>query len=226
MRRLAQSFAVAAMLAGASAGNAVVLFSDNFDTATNVLNISSLPGWTITGQVDLVAQANPYGIGSCVSGCLDLDGTPGPGEILSDSIAFSAGKQVLIKFDLSGNQRGGPADDFFFEDIFGAPLTYNNNILTGFLYGSTGIYTNASSGVYSETLVAGKPYVTYTYGFIPTVAGSMRLRFGTSSGDRIGPILDNVMVSQVPEPASWAMMITGFGLVGFAARRRRGAVAA
>lgn len=30
----------------------------------------------------------------------------------------------------------------------------------------------------------------------------------------------------VPEPASWAMLISGFGLVGFAARRRRTAVAA
>ncbi len=30
----------------------------------------------------------------------------------------------------------------------------------------------------------------------------------------------------VPEPASWAMMVAGFGLVGFAARRRSAAVAA
>ncbi len=30
----------------------------------------------------------------------------------------------------------------------------------------------------------------------------------------------------VPEPASWALMIAGFGLVGFAARRRSAAVAA
>ena len=30
----------------------------------------------------------------------------------------------------------------------------------------------------------------------------------------------------VPEPASWAMLLTGFGLVGFAARRRRQAIAA
>ncbi len=29
----------------------------------------------------------------------------------------------------------------------------------------------------------------------------------------------------VPEPATWAMMISGFGLVGFAARRRRGTAA-
>jgi hypothetical protein len=30
----------------------------------------------------------------------------------------------------------------------------------------------------------------------------------------------------VPEPASWAMMITGFGLIGYASRRRARMVAA
>ncbi|MBS3960497.1 MAG: PEP-CTERM sorting domain-containing protein [Sandarakinorhabdus sp.] len=44
---------------------------------------------------------------------------------------------------------------------------------------------------------------------------------GTTSNDNIGPILDNVLVTQVPEPATWAMLIAGFGLVGFAMRRRR-----
>lgn len=34
------------------------------------------------------------------------------------------------------------------------------------------------------------------------------------------------VAAEVPEPASWAMMVVGFGLVGFAARRRSGAVAA
>jgi hypothetical protein len=37
---------------------------------------------------------------------------------------------------------------------------------------------------------------------------------------------DNATVASVPEPASWAMMIGGFGLVGAAARRRRAAAAA
>lgn len=34
------------------------------------------------------------------------------------------------------------------------------------------------------------------------------------------------VLTAVPEPKSWAMLLTGFGLVGFAARRRRVAVAA
>lgn len=38
--------------------------------------------------------------------------------------------------------------------------------------------------------------------------------------------LDNADFSAIPEPASWAMMIAGFGLAGAAARRRRAFVAA
>jgi hypothetical protein len=38
----------------------------------------------------------------------------------------------------------------------------------------------------------------------------------SSPGDNI-----RVLTAAVPEPATWAMMILGFGLVGFAARRRR-----
>lgn len=40
------------------------------------------------------------------------------------------------------------------------------------------------------------------------------------------PGLNFAFRNVVPEPATWAMMIAGFGLVGFAARRRRDAVSA
>lgn len=36
--------------------------------------------------------------------------------------------------------------------------------------------------------------------------------------------LDNAVTSAVPEPATWAMMIGGFGMVGGAMRRRKGKV--
>ncbi len=39
------------------------------------------------------------------------------------------------------------------------------------------------------------------------------------------PFSHDTPVSAVPEPAAWAMMITGFGLAGAAIRRRRGALA-
>jgi len=49
---------------------------------------------------------------------------------------------------------------------------------------------------------------------------------GTPAGDAYAG-LDNVSLSAAPEPASWALMISGFGLMGAALRRRRlGAVVA
>lgn len=45
------------------------------------------------------------------------------------------------------------------------------------------------------------------------------LKFNQNGGG--GFETDNHTVGVVPEPATWAMMITGFGLVGFAARHRR-----
>lgn len=60
------------------------------------------------------------------------------------------------------------------------------------------------------------------------VAGLNTLTFvALNSG--AGPTGLNVVVSGVafvPEPATWSLMIAGFGMVGFAARRRRTAFAA
>jgi hypothetical protein len=60
-------------------------------------------------------------------------------------------------------------------------------------------------------------------------AGNFRLRFGVvNSGDfnfdtglaYDGALIDGEVIPGIPEPTTWAMMIIGFGLVGFAARRR------
>lgn len=52
--------------------------------------------------------------------------------------------------------------------------------------------------------------------------------FGTDPGQQYGGVVDakfellsEPLQSAVPEPATWAMMITGFGLAGAAIRRRR-----
>ncbi len=52
------------------------------------------------------------------------------------------------------------------------------------------------------------------------------LAFGTPAGAPPFALLDGVSLTAVPEPASWALIIAGFGLVGVAARQRRRSVAA
>ncbi len=78
----------------------------------------------------------------------------------------------------------------------------------------------------------GAAIATYT-GSGPAFTGSYTFAAGTnirtvdfSSSSKAFEI-DNVSVTApVPEPATWGLMLAGFGLVGFAARRRRTAVAA
>lgn len=44
---------------------------------------------------------------------------------------------------------------------------------------------------------------------------------GGTGGSRWGTYIANIRVGAVPEPATWAMMIIGFGFTGFAMRRQR-----
>ncbi len=63
---------------------------------------------------------------------------------------------------------------------------------------------------------------TYNYTFIAT--GATTLKF--LSGDLVvANDIDNVSVSAIPEPETYAMLLAGLGLVGFAARRRKQKIA-
>jgi hypothetical protein len=183
------------------------------------------------GGVDVV-QSGTFDI-DCVGNsgnCLDLAGTPGPGTITTTSINFVAGRTVTVSFDLSGNQRDGAVDTFSLVTAFNAP----NSGFVGVNSGPPAFTLPAWVGAlnftpFVETIAGTRGFVTYSAFFTPTNAGSFTLAFTGSGGGNvnIGPIIDNVLVTQgaIPEPASWAMLIAGFGLVGAASRRRRAVVA-
>ena len=62
------------------------------------------------------------------------------------------------------------------------------------------------------------------------VWGGIHFRFDSEAGLQMGGQIANLALANpafnaVPEPASWAMMFAGFGLVGGALRRRRVRVA-
>ena len=81
---------------------------------------------------------------------------------------------------------------------------------------------------------------TYSVTFAPTARGSFSEVFTFNFKDyalRTGSLLDGigvrnssieltVMGSTVPEPETWALLLAGFGMVGFSVRRRRRTVAA
>jgi len=54
----------------------------------------------------------------------------------------------------------------------------------------------------------------------PSSNGSYSFSY-QNGGDNFGALLDNVSVSAVPAPETYAMLLAGLGLVSFMARRKR-----
>jgi hypothetical protein len=223
--------ALAAVISSQPGAAATILFSDDFDAeagaGATILNYNGFANWTVTGAVDLVASG--FGGVSCPGGagkCVDLDGSPGPGLMRSSIINFDADRIVTVKLDLSGNQRRQQVDP--------------SNIAIAFETAQTVLDVTSFSGSQFPSLLLvsqlgislspafDDPWTTYMASFRSTTAGSFRLVLSTLSADNVGPVVDNVLVTQeepsqaVSEPAALALLGSGLlAMAGF--RRRRGA---
>lgn len=85
------------------------------------------------------------------------------------------------------------------------------------------------SSIYNGATTSGQPFTAITTNPFELVLGdlySLSFHGLTFSGDQTAYIDDvRLSIAAIPEPSSWAMMLLGFGAVGFAMRgRRRGAI--
>jgi hypothetical protein len=204
MKSLVSTLAAAALLAGAAgvaSANAGTVFSDNFNSYDGQLNWVPPVNWTVSsGSVDLIGET-PSGTSFDFfpgnGGFVDLDGSTSQAGTLSTLTTFAAGTYTL-SFDLGGNDRGDSDKT-----------------------------TVVSLGDFSQTITLPSSSALQTYSYTFTTTGGA-LSFADLGGgnQNIGNVLDNVSLSAVPEPATWAAMLLGFGGVGVAMRRRRGLAAA
>jgi choice-of-anchor C domain-containing protein len=174
-----------------------------FATVAAGPSLTNITGWTVGGHsVDIIGG---YWQPQEGSRSIDLAGS-GIGS-LSQAIATIVGQAYRVDFWVARNPDGGITPRTGFVDVGG---------------GSTAItYSNAGSSRPSNML-----WEARSYDFTAT-NGTTNLRFSAdpaTSGSFFGLALDNVSITAVPEPTSWALMIAGFGLVGSAMRRRKPSV--
>jgi hypothetical protein len=127
---------------------------------------------------------------------------------LSQVVNATSGRTYQLTLDATAwatNSRGGTVGYRLFDGVSGTTL-------------SSGSFTDPTGGVWVNRTIS-------------AVATSNKIGVDIYSivAAQAGMGVDNVVLTAlgggVPEPASWALMIGGFGLIGAASRRRRIAVA-
>jgi hypothetical protein len=138
---------------------------------------------------------------------LDMNGASTNGALYQDVSGLTPGASVTLTFwtgRWAQNSTG---------NLYATLLDPVANALLGGEHVFFDHQPSLSSGIWTQYSVTG------TVG----ASGTVRVLFAGDSPatDRASLALDNVaLTGSVPEPASWAMMIGGFGLVGGALRRR------
>jgi choice-of-anchor C domain-containing protein len=184
--------------------NAAVLQNGSFEvgidpggfTTLNAGDNTSITGWTVgVGSVDYIGS---YWQAAEGSRSLDLSGN-GPGSIFQ-TFGVTPGQVYNVTFDLAGNTDSGPTTKTL-KTSAGATVLLSSFDTTGHSRGSMG-------------------WTPVSFEF-QAVGSTETLTFLSTTDTPFGPALDNVSVTPVPEPSTWAMMLLGFTGVGFLAYRRK-----
>lgn len=146
-----------------------------------------------------------------------------PADVYGGAGGF--GNQVAIRQtgDLDISFTGTPLNYF---GLWASSLDGANTVT--FFQGATQLSSTNLTAISMGSLYNGNPTANFFGGNIGEQYAFFNFRV-TDGYDRVvlsqngggGFELDNVSIGFVPEPGTWAMLITGFGMVGFAARRRR-----
>jgi choice-of-anchor C domain-containing protein len=174
-------------------------------TVNGPANTTGLPGWTVgLVSIDVVnAAGNGFLTGPAFDGAqyVDLDGSPGPGEI-SQTLATVLGQSYSLSFAYGNNVVGAQSSNP------GATVALTGSDLTPFTINhSTSTTSNLGWTVFTGTFTATGTSATLSF-------------TSTSTGGNGGILLDAVSVTPVPEPGAFALVsMSTVGWVTFWRRR-------
>jgi len=198
---------LAAVAAPASAN---LLINGDFEASSSPT--ITPPGWTNIGHQEGVIAYSAFGT-PAYDGQYYYDiggfGSPLPalGAGIQQTVGTVAGEWYSLTFGYSGENASAGIITVL-DVMIGAVLTQYTIVADG-------------SGVFR------KPFTTTSFNYLAT-GPSTTIAFTVSSSTNLGnndPLIDRVIFegaeAVIPEPATWAMLIAGFGMIGAVARRRR-----
>ena len=222
MHRYAFAFMIAAAVpVGANAANLIT--NGSFESpvlATEYLNhavgSSTLAGWEIVGPAfESVSQVRS-----------DFSGNPGysfpafDGNTWLDLAGFVSNSPTGVRQSVATNPGARYELSFYVGNVTG-PL-FGTSTTVGVEFGSGGTDFSCTNAAPGPTLTWQRCTSTFVAADLATVIVFRNLDPSTDYSaaiDNVALTLDPVS-GAVPEPASWAMMLVGFGLVGSTLRKR------
>ncbi len=236
-RFTAVATAIATCLA-ASAANAVIYdpaidFESGFTTKSNANGVwsygySSTPTSAITlydSQTTGADSANQQmWISSAINCCV-----ASPSVGYNNGLAFNDGNvgQAADQIDMVSSVSQGVSDDL----VFTAPSTGEYALTSSFIGDQYGIGVDVSvvkngSVIFSSTVTSFGQVVPYNTSFSLDKGDTVEFAVQQGGGDQNTGLDVSLSTAAVPEPAVWALMVVGFGLLGARVRgafRARGA---
>ncbi|UTP39768.1 PEPxxWA-CTERM sorting domain-containing protein [Phenylobacterium sp. LH3H17] len=216
--------ALAGTLAVATAANAAIVvttYQGTIETGTDVTGLFGTAGADLASQAFTAVYATDTAIGRMTDAFVDkAEGTsPSPVPILSASMTIN-GMTVGSSSGTYGRMQYDP----------GSYVSHSISELSndGLFETSNGIVTQLHTPLAPASLDTSFSFA----GLEPAIFGGFQFwRFNTQTGANdyraygslvVTSVVSKVAGSAVPEPATWAMMIVGFGLVGSTLRASRG----
>jgi PEP-CTERM motif len=203
---VASALSLTAMAGAAQAG--VNLISDgDFSTPAQgdgfTIYSPGINGWVNdNGDGVEIGNSSLYGLACDNAACQNLEVNANTFDTDSQTISgLTVGKTYDLSFDYGGRTSGGP--DALDVSFGGKLLTQDS--------GSVGAWTPNSFLVTATSTSETLEFASLNQGGLPS--------FGNE--------ITNVVLAAVPEPAAWAMLLVGVGMIGGGLRiaRRRSAIA-
>ena len=188
-------------IAAAVPAHAAIVINGGFTapaTGTGYTNTSTVPGWTDTVETGGFAEVGAnavYGLPTIGSGYNAEVNNNTFGVLVQTVSGLIVDQTYNFSYEYGGRPDGGPQ---------GLNVTIGGSSLGPTATGSMGFWT-LKTGTFTATDTSELlSFTAVDMGGLPSY----------------GNEVTSVSISPVPEPATWALMLIGFGLIGFAMRKR------